>query len=114
VLIDDDDPFDPELLDDFEQGAFLWDTAGPAALEAVRTESSDPDARPGQDAVEHVGVATVPTHVDIEVLGSSCPKGRALVPVHLLSTPTFDATTVDHTTVTSRRRVRDPRGSADR
>jgi beta-glucanase (GH16 family) len=100
VLIDDDDPFDPELLDDFEQGAFLWDTAGPAALEAVRTESSDPDARPGQDAVEHVGVATVPTHVDIEVLGSSCPKGRALVPVHLLSTPTFDATTVDHTTVT--------------
>ncbi len=100
VLIDDNDPFDPKLLDDFEQGAFLWDTEGPAALEAVRTESSDADARPGQDPVENVGVATVPRSVEIDVQGNVCNQGKGVVPVHLLSTPSFDATTVDHTTVT--------------
>jgi beta-glucanase (GH16 family) len=100
VLIDDNDPFDPKLLDDFEQGAFLWDTAGPAQLEAVRTESSDADARPGQDAVENVGVATVARSVDIIVKGSVCNQGNGVIPVQVLSTPDFDATTVDHTTVT--------------
>ena len=100
VLIDDNDPFDPKLLDDFEQGAFLWDTEGPAELEAVRTESSDAEARPGQDAVENVGVATVPRSVDINVEGRVCRKGNGVIAVQLLSTPDFDATTVDHTTVT--------------
>ena len=38
VLIVDSDDFDPKLLDDFEQGAFLWDTDGPASIEAVRRE----------------------------------------------------------------------------
>ena len=55
VLIEDNDPFDPDLLDDFEQGAFLWDIQGPVQLEAIRTESGDPGARPGQDAIENVG-----------------------------------------------------------
>ena len=99
VLIADTDPFDPELLDDFEQGAFLWETEGPAAIEAVRSESGDPDARPGQDAVENVGVAIVPLHVDISVKGKLCNQGNGVVPVHLLSTADFDASTVDHTTV---------------
>ncbi len=99
VLIADTDPFDPELLDDFEQGAFLWETEGPAAIEAVRSESGDPDARPGQDAVENVGVATVPLHVDISVKGKLCNQGNGVVPVHLLSTADFDASAVDHTTV---------------
>ena len=54
ALIDDNDPFDPKLLDDFEQGAFLWDTAGPVEIDADRSESGDPDARPDQDAVENV------------------------------------------------------------
>ena len=100
VLIDDNDPFDPKLLDDFEQGAFLWDTAGPVELDTVRTASDDPDARPGQDAVENVGVAAVPLQVDIVVQGNVCKKGNGVVPVQLLSTPDFDATTVDHSTVT--------------
>ncbi len=100
ALIADNDPFDPKLLDDFEQGAFLWDTEGPVELDAVRTESTDPDARPGQDAVENVGVATVPVNVDIDVDGPVCNSGNGVVPIELLSTPTFDATTVDHTTVT--------------
>ena len=100
VRIEDDEQFDPDLLDDFEQGAFLWDTEGPAELDAVRTESSDADARPGQDAVENVGVATLPRSVDINVEGAVCNQGNGVIPVQLLSTPDFDATTVDHTTVT--------------
>jgi beta-glucanase (GH16 family) len=60
VLIDDNDPFDPKLLDDFEQGALLWDTDVLVNLEAQRVEVGDPDARPGQDAVENIGVASVP------------------------------------------------------
>ncbi len=100
VLIEDNDPFDPDLLDDFEQGAFLWDIQGPVQLEAIRTESGDPGARPGQDAIENVGVASVPIGVAVELKGNPCKKGNGVVPVHLFSTPTFDATTVDHTTVT--------------
>ena len=99
VLITDTDDFDPKLLDDFEQGGFLWDTAGGTSIEAVRTESGDPDARPGQDPVENVGAAVVPLHVTVEVEGDPCGGARGVVPVQLLSTPTFDATTVDHTTV---------------
>ncbi len=60
VLIDDNDPFDPDLLDDFEQGAFLWDTDGLVGLDAQRVAVGDPDERPGQDDVENVGVASVP------------------------------------------------------
>ena len=104
VLIDDDDPFDPDLLDDFEQGAFLWDTAGPASIEAVRSEAGDADARPGQDPVENVGIAHVPVNPTIDVRGSLCRRGTpqrfGTVPVVLLSTADFDARSVDHTTVT--------------
>ena len=35
VLIADNDPFDPDLLDDFEQGAFLWDSEGLIEFDAV-------------------------------------------------------------------------------
>jgi len=99
VLIDDNDPFDPKLLDDFEQGAFLWDTEGSAELEAVRSEIGDPDARPGQDAIENVGSATVPLSVEIDLKGNLCGGARGVVPVHLLSTASFDATTVDASSV---------------
>ncbi len=114
VLIDDNDPFDPKLLDDFEQGAFLWDTEGPASIEAVRTESGDPGARPGQDEVENIGVASVPIAVDIKVEGNLCrfestsgpgkgkgnSSGNGVVPVTIFTTDFFDATTVDGSTVT--------------
>jgi beta-glucanase (GH16 family) len=99
ALIVDNDPFDPLLLDDFEQGAFLWDTQGPVELNAVRLSDGDPGARPGQDAFENIAVATVPRSVDIEVEGRVCNQGNGVVPIVLYSTPDFDATTVDHTTV---------------
>jgi beta-glucanase (GH16 family) len=102
VIIVDTDPFDPDEIDEFTQGAYLWDVEGPATLERIRVAETDERARPGQDAVEDLAVATVPQPVDIVVKGNVCraSRGRGVVPVHLLSTTYFDATTVDHTTVT--------------
>ncbi len=100
AFIVDNDPFDPNLLDDFEQGAFLWEAEGPVESDALRLESSDPHARPGQDAVENVLIASVPLSVDIAVQGNACKKGNGSVPVQVLSTPDFDATTLDVTTLT--------------
>ncbi len=99
ALIADNDPFDEKLLDDFEQGAFLWESEGPVELEALRLEAGEPEERPGQDAVETVLMADVPVHVEIVVQGRLCNRGNGVIPVQLLSTPDFDATTVDHTTV---------------
>ena len=99
VIIVDTDPFDPDEIDEFTQGAYLWDVEGPATLERIRVPETDERARPGQDAVEDLAVATVPQVVTIDVKGNPCARGNGVVPVHLLSSPSFDATTVDHTTV---------------
>ena len=56
VLIDDNDPFDPKLLDDFEQGAYLWSSEGIVEIDAERVSVGDPDERPGQDQAENIGV----------------------------------------------------------
>ncbi len=61
VLIDDNDDFDPDRLDDFEQGAFLWDTTGLVDLAAQRVAVGEADERPGQDQTENIGTASVPT-----------------------------------------------------
>jgi hypothetical protein len=55
---------------------------------------------PGQDALEGVLQVDGPLAVQIEAFGQLCNRGRGVVPVVLYSTATFDATTVDHTTVT--------------
>jgi beta-glucanase (GH16 family) len=99
VLIDDNDPFDPDVLDEFTQGAYLWAGEGGADLSSERVADGSPNARPDQDAVEDIAVASVPLAVDIDVQGTTCKRGNGAVTVHLLSTETFDATTVDHTTV---------------
>ncbi len=59
VLIDDNDEYDPDLLDDFVQGAYLWETSDGITLDTESLASSDPGARPGQDAVENVAAASV-------------------------------------------------------
>ena len=59
VLIDDDEEFDPDLLDDFTQGAYLWEAGDGVTLDTADLVSSDPDARPGQDAIERVATAEV-------------------------------------------------------
>ena len=116
ILIDDNDPFDEKLLDDFEQGAYFWTAEGPASIDAVEVAEGDAHARPGQDPVENIGVATIPVSVDVKVEGNLCKfdptsgdgsskgkgKGRTngLVIVTILTTDSFDATTVDGSTVT--------------
>jgi len=94
----DDEPFDPLLLDDFERAPDLWD-AKDSVLTNPEIAVGDQDALPGQGAWERVLNATVATRVDIQVQGRVCNQGNGVIPVYLLSTPTFDATTVDHTTV---------------
>jgi beta-glucanase (GH16 family) len=63
VIIVDTDPFDPDEIDEFTQGAYLWDVEGPATLEHIRVAETDERARPGQDAVEDLAMATVPQTV---------------------------------------------------
>jgi len=55
AFIVDNDPFDRYLLDDFERGAYLWNTANDEiALSATEIAAGDVLARPGQDPVESV------------------------------------------------------------
>ncbi len=60
VLITDNDPYDADLIDDFEQGAYLWDSSGLVTLSAPEIESGDPLAVPGQGAYEGVLEVTSP------------------------------------------------------
>lgn len=53
VLIDDNDPFDPELLDDFEQGAYLWESNS-LLLTTTEIAADNPLAIPGQGAYETI------------------------------------------------------------
>ncbi len=59
VLIEDDESFDPNLLDDYVQGSFLWEASDGVTLTTETIASSDPGARPDQDAVENVATAVV-------------------------------------------------------
>lgn len=93
----DNDPFDPNLLDDFEQGAFLWEASDGVVLSTPEIALGDPLARPGQDAFERILDVTTPIAVDVVIAGNLCSNG--VVPVALLTTDDFDATTVDHSTV---------------
>jgi beta-glucanase (GH16 family) len=99
VLIKDNDDVDPRLLDDFEQGAYLWDADSEVGLTARDVTKGDALARPEQDKHEAVLQVSTPIVADIDVMGSTCKSGSGVIPVHLLSTPVFDATEVDHTTV---------------
>jgi beta-glucanase (GH16 family) len=101
VLIDDNDPFDPKLLDDFEQGAYLWSADPNVRISTPAVSVGDNLERPEQDAVENV--MRVSEGGKVKVLGGTCKPGKkpnqSVIPVHLLSTADFDATAVDHTTV---------------
>jgi beta-glucanase (GH16 family) len=99
ALIIDQDPYDPLLLDDFEGFPYLWDSTENVSLADLEFAAGEPMAVPGQGAYEGVLQATVPLHVAIDVEGRVCNEGNGVVPIILLSTPDFDATTVDHTTV---------------
>ena len=57
ILIGDNDPFDEDLIDDFESGAFLWDGGDLIDVEAV-TLGDGGNARPEQDTIEHAMALT--------------------------------------------------------
>jgi beta-glucanase (GH16 family) len=50
ILIQDDDAYDEDLIDDFENGAFLWMGSNEARIDSVVL--GDDDGRPGQDVIE--------------------------------------------------------------
>ncbi len=100
LSIIDDDPYDPLLLDDFERHPHLWEAGDDVRLGNLEVGADDPEPVPGQGAFERVLEAAVPLRVDIEVQGRVCNRGHGVIPVVLWTTDTFDATTVDHTTVT--------------
>jgi beta-glucanase (GH16 family) len=99
AFIVDNDPYDPNLLDDFEIGAFLWSADDALNLSTPEINSGDALARPGQDTYERILSVDTPIALDTVIAGNLCSRGNGVVPVAILTTPYFDATTVDHTTV---------------
>jgi beta-glucanase (GH16 family) len=94
----DNDPYDPLLLDDFESYPYLWVSSDAVTLDNPELAAGDPVAVPGQGDFERVLEAR--TALPLRIDGAICNKGNGVIPVMLLSTDNFDATTVDHTTVT--------------
>ncbi|MDH3247978.1 MAG: family 16 glycosylhydrolase [Acidimicrobiia bacterium] len=94
----DNDPYDPLLLDDFETYPYLWESGDAVSLDNPELADGDAMAVPGQGEFERVLEAQ--TSLPILVEGSVCNQGNGVIPVTLLTTDDFDATTVDHTTVT--------------
>jgi beta-glucanase (GH16 family) len=98
VDILDDDPYDPTLLDDFERGAYLWYADNGLTLKTPEITAGDPLEIPDQGAYERVLMAEGSILVETVIEGNLC-NSRGVVPVVILTTDHFDATTVDHTTV---------------
>jgi beta-glucanase (GH16 family) len=102
LYITDDDPFDPNLLDDFEAPPDQFEEKGDLALSAVEVHPGDPLALPGQGANEGLLHVETPVLVDVRVQlphGGACRHHHGLATVAILSTPIFDARTVDPDTV---------------
>ena len=98
LVILDEDPLDPTLLDDFERGAYLWGSNN-VTLSTPEIAANDPLAVPGQGDYEHILEVETAVLVDIVVSGNVCNSGNGVIPVALLTTDSFDALSVDHNTV---------------
>jgi len=98
TILDDED-YDANLLDDFETYPYLWSSDDGVSLDNPEIAQGDPGALPGQGGWEHVLQVGLPLLVDIDVQGRVCNQGNGVVPVVLFSTDSFDATTVDPSTV---------------
>lgn len=111
----DDETFDPNLEEDFERGAFLWNSSDTIDFSVLELSSDDPRARPGQGAFENVLEITSLPGIEVRVRGNECPPRRSrfgkwwkywgaftersTIRVAILTTDNFDAQSVDHTTV---------------
>jgi beta-glucanase (GH16 family) len=100
AFIIENDPFDPNLLDDFEAFPWLWEPGANTVLSVLELLEGDPWERPGQASVEGVLRVDSPLVVDVRVNGNACKGGNGLIPVTLLSSGGFDALSIDHTSVT--------------
>ncbi len=58
VLIEDNDAYDPDLVDDFENGAFLWDGGDFVDVDAIDVGPGSAHERPERDVVETAMAAT--------------------------------------------------------
>jgi beta-glucanase (GH16 family) len=97
--ISDADPFDANLLDDFESPPVQFAEEGDLTLSAVEVRPDDPLALPGQGPREGLLRVETPVLVDVAVrepLGRRC---HGVLTVAVLTTPRFDAATVDHASV---------------
>ncbi len=104
AYIIENDPYDPALLDDFEDFPYLWDSSDDVSLSRVELSASDAMARPGQDQYEGVLAVTSPLIADIVIEGNACKQltdgnGNGVIPVQILTTDSFDAQQVDHASV---------------
>ena len=100
--ISDDDPFDPNLLDDFEAAPDQFDEKGDLKLSAVEVHPGDPLALPGQGPNEGLLHVETPVLVDVRVQlprGGACRHRHGHVTAAILSIPGFDARSVDQATV---------------
>ena len=115
ILIRDDDPFDPLLLDDFERYPWLFDTTGDVALDnpelvagapagatvavASAAQQALPPPVPGQGDYERVLQADVPYSVDVTINGAVCNPGRGVTNVVVHGSESLPVDRIDHTTL---------------
>ncbi|MCB0159328.1 MAG: family 16 glycosylhydrolase, partial [Caldilineaceae bacterium] len=84
AIIVDDDLVDPNLIDDFERGAYLWQADNGATLDAMEITAGDAMALPGQGAYENILTVTpadAATPADFGrdfALGQDWSRGQAL------------------------------------
>ncbi len=121
AFIEENDVFDPLLLEDFERFPYQWSTSADLSVSSRTLTSTDPMALPDQEDDESVLQVERPLVVETLVSGNICKvredsweiwdllkfwddegeaSSRGVIPVALLTTDTFDALTIDHTSVT--------------
>jgi beta-glucanase (GH16 family) len=97
---------DASLIDDFNQLPYQWRASKSVELSQLTLQPADPLALPGQTTPEGVLKVDGPRHVDVKwPNGQFCHKGRhfdrdRVIEVAVLTTPTFDAKSVDYTSLT--------------
>jgi hypothetical protein len=94
IDINDNDAYDPSLIDDFEDGIDLWHSSDNVILANPEIAAGAPMALPGQGAFERILSVTAPLHVNINVQSQICNQGNGIVTIVLPTTADFDATTV--------------------
>ena len=81
AFIQENDPYDKNLLDDFEKGDYLWETNGLVGLETAEITAADSLAIPGQDAFETVLNVAPPVETAPRVaLETAYAEVMALIP----------------------------------